>query len=366
MNRRRSALLAVALLALVLALLGGRATGLFGDSLPEDDAPHRTARQPHDADDAPADDPVFTDTDAPGGRLAGGAAGAAGTASSDDEARLRERAKQLEEDPNTQVVCDLSIPVAEAEGYLAIGGHSDFNGRRVQVVDGKAYLPLVYDLGELGDAVFTERTGLFSLEGYGPATLSWSDPPEGGGHGRCTATIDPEPGRASLTGTLTLAGSGAPAAGAWVEGCGNMAFADEHGVVHMDIVTDPCTLLAMRQDGLLRTMSDPIPVVPVPGEDVVVDIEIPEARRGGLGVQIAESDAGIVIEGLIEGGPAEAAGLQPGDVVVEVDGESMTDVPLAELVERVGGEAGTSVDLVVDRSGERIELTLVREVLTPG
>lgn len=272
-------------------------------------------------------------------------------------------AQRLAEDPNTHVVCDLSLPVERAQGYLAIGGHSDMNGRRVEVVDGKVYLPLVYDLGDMGDAVFEDRTGTFSLEGYGPTRITWSDPPEDGGLGHCTATIAPEPGTASLTGTLTLDGSGEPADGAWIEGCGNMAFADQRGIVHMDIVPEPCTVLAMRQDGLLRTMSEPVDVVPIPGEDVLVDIAIPEHPRGGLGVRVAQTDEGIVIDGLIEGGPAGEAGLEAGDLVLQVDGADALGLPLPEFVELVGGRAGTDVALLVDRGGQQLSFTVTRRVL---
>ena len=263
------------------------------------------------------------------------------------------------------MVCDLDLPLARGEGYLAIGGHSDFNGRRVTVVDGRAYLPLVYDLGDLGDAVFTERTGVLSIDGYGPAEVQWSDPPADGGLGRCTVSVAPEPGYASLTGSITL-DDGSPAGGAWVEGCGNMAFADGHGVVHMDIVTEPCTVIAMRQDGLLRTVSEPVEVTPAPGRDVLVDVVIPSAPRGGLGVAVSGTDEGFLVEQLIEGGPAGEAGLAAGDLVVEVDGTPATSLDLQGFVEAVGGEAGTDVDLVVVRGGERVELTVTRDVISPG
>lgn len=285
----------------------------------------------------------------------------------DRQAELAAAAAALAADPNTHVVCDLDLPVEEAMAYLAIGGHSDFNGRLVRVVDGKAYLPLVYDMGEQGSAEIDIREGVFSLDGYGPVAISWSDPPEDGGLGRCDRAILPESGQASLTGTLTLEGTGAPADGAWIEGCGNMAFVEAGGIVHMDIVSEPCSVIAMRQDGLLRTRSEVIPVLPKPGEDVVLDIVLPVAKRGGLGVQIVQTDEGISIEGLVDGGPAGDAGLQAGDLVVEVDGEPVGDMELGDFVQKVGGRAGTDVDLVVDRDGQRVPFTITRQALEqPG
>jgi hypothetical protein len=103
-------------------------------------------------------------------------------------------------------------------------------------------------------STLTSRAVLHLEAQHGPAEISWSDRPKDGGKGTGTAKITPEPGKASLTGTLTLATSGAPAAGGWVEGCGNLAFADDNGIVHMDIVATPCSVIAMRQHGALRPL----------------------------------------------------------------------------------------------------------------
>jgi len=332
------------------------AAGAAPEAPPDAGPVDRAGPRPEDA--PPTDDGTPRDAE-----VAIAALGGASPLTDEELAALEE---ELQNSPQTHVICDVAVPVRHREGYLAIGGHSGFNGRRVQVVNGRAYLPLVYDLGELGDAVFDERSGVFSLEGYGPQALEWSDPGEDG-RGACRAPIAPEPARASLVGTLTLRTSGRPAAGAWVEGCGNMAFADEQGVVYMDIVTEPCTLLAMRQDGMLRTVSEPVPITPVPGEDVVVDIQIPDAPRGGLGVQIGQDDDGrIVIDGVLETGPAESAGLREGDVVTGVDGQPTAGMPLGEFVEAVGGEAGTPVEIEIDRAGERLTFDITRETLTDG
>ena len=149
---------------------------------------------------------------ADGAGRADGAAVAWGDPSSLTDEELAALAEELAADPRTHVVCGPRHRGASRRGLPRDRRAQRLNGRRVTIVNGKAYLPLVYDLGDLGDTQFAERTGTFSLDGYGPVAIGWTDRPDGG-TGSGTAPIDPAPGRASLTGTLTLRPSGAPAAG---------------------------------------------------------------------------------------------------------------------------------------------------------
>lgn len=95
--------------------------------------------------------------------------------------------------------------------------------------------------------------------------------------------------------------------------------------------------------------------------------EFGETRRGWLGVRIQEvtdeiaeslnmDDAmGALVAGVTEGGPAEKAKIEPGDVILEFDGnpvEHMRELP------RMVAETpiGKSVDVVVLRRGEKVTL----------
>ena len=91
-------------------------------------------------------------------------------------------------------------------------------------------------------------------------------------------------------------------------------------------------------------------------------IEFGDYKRGMLGVSIAELDSeyreelkldisqGVVIAGLTEGGAAEYAGLQPKDVIVEVDNKPIKSVP--ELQEIIGrAKVGDTVEVKVYRNG---------------
>jgi carboxyl-terminal processing protease len=68
----------------------------------------------------------------------------------------------------------------------------------------------------------------------------------------------------------------------------------------------------------------------------------------------------LVVIAPLEGSPAEAAGLQPGDVVEAVNGETVDGMTLDEAVKVVRGEAGTQVTLSIRRGQERLELTITR------
>jgi serine protease Do len=97
--------------------------------------------------------------------------------------------------------------------------------------------------------------------------------------------------------------------------------------------------------------------------------EFGETRRGWLGVRIQsvtddiaeslsmEKAEGALVAGVTEDGPAEAAGIQPGDVIVEFDGRPVESMP--ELPRMVADEAiGKEVKVVVLRKGEREELSV--------
>jgi carboxyl-terminal processing protease len=71
----------------------------------------------------------------------------------------------------------------------------------------------------------------------------------------------------------------------------------------------------------------------------------------------------VVIVAPIDGSPAEAAGLQPGDRILEVDGQSTVGETLSSLVYVVRGEEGTDVTLTIQRGEETFDVTITRGVI---
>lgn len=82
-------------------------------------------------------------------------------------------------------------------------------------------------------------------------------------------------------------------------------------------------------------------------------------RYAGIGVTMNRD---LVVTEVFEGSPAEASGVQVGDQLVAVEGESVEGMTTAETSTRVRGETGTQVTISLRREGvaEPVSLTLTR------
>ena len=80
----------------------------------------------------------------------------------------------------------------------------------------------------------------------------------------------------------------------------------------------------------------------------------------GIGVQLEEENGEVVVAVPIDGSPAEEAGISSDDVLLAVDGKSVRGDEVSEVVEKVKGPEGTSVELTVRHDGERRTYDLQR------
>ncbi len=106
-------------------------------------------------------------------------------------------------------------------------------------------------------------------------------------------------------------------------------------------------------------------VLPI-AEDLLTDGSSPSPHIGIVGTSITKDDAslyklpiGTLIIEVTEGGPADKAGIQAGDIITQFNGKSVMDMEtLVSLVEK--SEVGTSVPVHIIRNGETpIDVTLV-------
>ena len=82
----------------------------------------------------------------------------------------------------------------------------------------------------------------------------------------------------------------------------------------------------------------------------------------GIGVTVThrEDNTGEDIVSVVEGGPAEAAGLLVGDTIIKVDGQSIEGLDTTQAKALIVGEEGTNVDITVLRNGEEKTFTIER------
>jgi carboxyl-terminal processing protease len=89
-----------------------------------------------------------------------------------------------------------------------------------------------------------------------------------------------------------------------------------------------------------------------------------EGSFEGIGAFVRENDEGLTeIVRPIDGGPAEAAGVQSGDVVIAVNGEDATDKLLDEVIALIKGPQGTEVTITFVREDmvEPFDVTITRD-----
>ncbi len=102
----------------------------------------------------------------------------------------------------------------------------------------------------------------------------------------------------------------------------------------------------------------------IPEEDEQNIELLTTATYGGIGAIIKKLDTtGVIISQPYIGSPAVKYGLEPGDVILEIDGEDVMPLDAGECSSRMKGEPGTSVSFLVrkGRSGKTQQLEVVRE-----
>ncbi len=85
----------------------------------------------------------------------------------------------------------------------------------------------------------------------------------------------------------------------------------------------------------------------------------------GIGIEITMKDGVLTVVSPIEGTPAFEKGVQSGDKILKINGESTQDLSLMEAVKKLRGPQGTEVTISIFREGmtELKDITIVRNVI---
>lgn len=85
----------------------------------------------------------------------------------------------------------------------------------------------------------------------------------------------------------------------------------------------------------------------------------------GVGMSFYNNEDSVLeVIQVYKGSPAEAAGMKPGDIILEVDGKAFTGPESTEAAAAIRGKEGTSVTVKYRRNGKEDSVTMVRAQIT--
>ncbi len=143
------------------------------------------------------------------------------------------------------------------------------------------------------------------------------------------------------------------------------AFWEVWDLIHTRYLRQPVDDAALMDgaiNGMLETLGDPHTRYLSPSDQEAATQSM-SGEFQGIGAEVENVDGAITIVTPIDGSPAQAAGLQPGDILREADGVPLTGMDISEAAALVRGPAGTTVRLLIERDGETFEVEITRDVI---
>ncbi len=116
--------------------------------------------------------------------------------------------------------------------------------------------------------------------------------------------------------------------------------------------------------GLTNAFGDPYTIFLPPTESEMFESDI-EGNFEGVGMEIGTKDNSLIVIAPLKDTPAERAGMQPKDKILEIDGKSTKNMDTSNAVKLIRGEKGTEVVLLIEREGESepLEISIIRDVI---
>jgi len=127
---------------------------------------------------------------------------------------------------------------------------------------------------------------------------------------------------------------------------------------------DPLIIADGAIRGMLMALGDPYAGF-LDREQFSLESEDIRGFFGGIGAEVGVRDGAIIILSPMPDAPAEAAGIRAGDIILEVDGESIRGLSLLEVVQLIRGDRGTKVTLLLRHlnSSEPVLIEIERDII---
>ena len=133
--------------------------------------------------------------------------------------------------------------------------------------------------------------------------------------------------------------------------CSVYASVDQDDFVEFEIFQS-CDLFVYKMDGAFRSYTEEHFVEYVSGSEAELSFEFPMERIGGMGVSIQKMEDGFEVLYVLPNGPAAELGLEAGDIITEVNGETTYDLNFDDFLQLTTGYEGTKAEFRLKRDGK--------------
>jgi len=122
---------------------------------------------------------------------------------------------------------------------------------------------------------------------------------------------------------------------------------------------DDKTLLDAAIRGMLQELDPHSSYLPAEELEELNDASL--GRYSGIGIEVQERNGEVVVNAIINGSPADQAGINPGDIITSIDGHPVKEHPAAEAMDELLGDPGSEVVLeIIPAEGEAREVKISR------
>ncbi|WP_114966605.1 S41 family peptidase [Alkalilacustris brevis] len=127
---------------------------------------------------------------------------------------------------------------------------------------------------------------------------------------------------------------------------------------------DPADLIEAAINGMLTSLDPHSGYLP-PKDFSDMRVQT-RGEFGGLGIEVTMEDGFVKVVSPIDDTPAAAAGIEAGDFITHIDGESVMGLTLDQAVDMMRGPVGSEIVITVVREGqpEPFEISIIRDTIT--
>ncbi len=119
-------------------------------------------------------------------------------------------------------------------------------------------------------------------------------------------------------------------------------------------------LIEAAIEGMLQSLD---PHSSFMNEDTFKDMQVQtKGEFGGLGIEVSMEDGFVKVVSPIDDTPAFEAGVQAGDFIIEIDGESVYGMTLGDAVDKMRGKINTEITIKISRGDlEPFDIVIIRD-----